>query len=104
MFIFTFDTIAIVEKMTEINSTGIATQVAPNPIETLIDIASVVSSTRPKARVISKKTRQKFHAYDMNKNCRDFGKEHKYIDRGTYFKCTRCGSSRTKRPTKSKAN
>ncbi len=72
-------------------------------------VSSVINEpTLPIRNVVSTITKVhrertiKFHAYDKEKNCRKFNKEHKYIKRGTYFKCTRCGSSRTIKPSKTK--
>jgi len=69
------------------------------------DISSVITEqTLPISNVVSpvtKKARKvKFHAYDAAKNCRDLGKDHKYVNRGSYLKCTRCGSSRTLKTAK----
>ena len=62
--------------------------------EPTLPISNVVSTvTKSVAKPRAKKV--KFHAYDKSKNCRDLGKEHKYVNRGSYLKCTRCGSSRT---------
>jgi hypothetical protein len=74
-----------------------------------IDVSSVINEptlqNRNVVSTIAKVRRErtiKFHAYDKEKNCRKFNKEHKYVKRSTYFKCTRCGSSKTIKPTKSK--
>jgi len=72
-----------------------------NPNETVSETSKVLETVSiPNVSSISShkqvtKRKVKFHAYDISKNCRDFGKEHKYVNRGTYLKCTRCGSSRT---------
>jgi len=77
--------------MTQIENTNETVSEIPRVSETVsIQTESSISSLKPVT-----KRKVKFHAYDISKNCRDFGKEHKYVNRGTYLKCTRCGSSRT---------
>lgn len=69
------------------------TEIGSVNTEPTLPISNVVSPVTKAPKV--RKPKVKFHAYDKAKNCRDFGKEHKYVNRGSYLKCKVCGSSRT---------